>query len=377
MVSECLSPNTLMSNATAASSYMVRVDDSDELKDICIKYVPFWNKFGHGDLQVHKITSAMTNRVYKVQVIEPRKDSLGAHKVLLRLVYPDELVSFDLDHQNEVLELLSSYEFSPRLVAAFPGGRIEQWLDGYILCTGSLQNISLLTSIATILGNFHRIVSMVAKESWSRRPIVERTVERWLPHVKVAVQQRGLDVDVDKLYRAFDIYQKVIAKHAETSQSFSNKVVFCHNDLHLKNIVATYTGLHFIDFDYAGFNYAGYDVANFFAEMLFCHVDQPPSFKIDESLELSKDLKVLFASVYLSAATGSNVLPSDSETIDGFLKSVEIHTLGPMLFWSLWGILLAARPDADSDDFDYLAYSKVKFSLFEKVLEESGLGYAL
>ncbi|EKX72441.1 choline/ethanolamine kinase, putative [Theileria equi strain WA] len=376
MVSECLSPNTLMSNATAASSYMVKVDDSDELKDICIKYVPFWDKFGHGDIQVHKITSAMTNRVYRVQVLEPRKDSLGAHKVLLRLVYPDELVSFDMECQNEVLELLSSHEFSPRLVAAFPGGRIEQWLDGYILCTGSLQNISLLTSVAAILGKFHRTVSVVAKPSWSRKPMVDRIVERWLPHVKVAVQKCGMDVDVDKLYRAFDVYKKVIAKHSETSQSFSNKVVFCHNDLHIKNIVATYTGLRFIDFDYAGFNYAGYDVANFFADMPFCYVDQSPSFRVDESLELSRDLKVLFASVYLSAATGSNVLPSDSETIDEFLKSVEIHTLGPVLLWSLWGILLAARPDVDSD-FDYLSYSKVKFSLFGKVLEESGLGYAL
>ncbi|AFZ80815.1 choline/ethanolamine kinase, putative [Theileria equi strain WA] len=378
MASACSSPDiSLMTNATRTSSYMVRVDDSDDLKSLCTKYVPFWNTLDNDDIKVNRITIALTNRVYKVQITHPEDGTLRVQKVLLRIISADKTILFDLDHQNEVLELLSSYEFAPKLVAVFPGGRIEQWLDGFVLDTDSLQNLSIVTSIASLLGKFHRIVSMVAKPSWSRRPSIERTIEKWIPHARTIVKDNGLNIEVEEMCRAFDIYKKVIAKHAETSQSFSNKVMFCHNDLHIKNIIATYHGLRLIDFEYSGFNYVGYDIANFFAEITFCYdVDIPPYFRVDESLELSRDLKVLFASVYLSEVTSSNVMPSDSELVEEFLRSIEIHSLGPMLFWSFWGILMVTQPEANVC-FDYLAYSKIKFDVFKRILKRVTVEYTL
>ena len=54
------------------------------------------------------------------------------------------------------------------------------------------------------------------------------------------------------------------------------EVVFCHNDLLLKNIVyeEKTSSVSFIDYEYGAFNYLPYDIGNHFCEYEgMCHTD--------------------------------------------------------------------------------------------------------
>lgn len=48
--------------------------------------------------------------------------------------------------------------------------------------------------------------------------------------------------------------------------NLQSKVVFCHNDLLLANIIHTDGQVTFIDYEYAACNYQAYDIGNHFAE---------------------------------------------------------------------------------------------------------------
>ncbi len=51
-------------------------------------------------------------------------------------------------------------------------------------------------------------------------------------------------------------------------QALNDKIVYCHNDLLLANIIfyEKNNSVNFIDFEYAGPNYRAYDIANHFCE---------------------------------------------------------------------------------------------------------------
>nr|PVC54059.1 choline kinase [Theileria orientalis] len=152
--------------------------------------------------------------------------------------------------------------------------------------------------------------------------------------------------------------------------NYANRVLFCHNDLHLKNLIATYDGLTLIDFEYSSFNYVGADIGFFFVESNFDYDCQEyPFFKMDRSFELSYDLKVMFASVYLSESLRSNVLPDRTDIIDPFLNSIELFSMGTLLFWAYWGIIMLSLNDINSK-FDYKQYSQLKFELFAEKFAE-------
>ena len=71
-------------------------------------------------------------------------------------------------------------------------------------------------------------------------------------------------------------------------------MVFCHNDLLLKNIVYSKTNdqVSFIDFEYSDYNYQAFDIANHFTE--FCGVDE-----FDPSLYPSKEFQLKWIERYL------------------------------------------------------------------------------
>lgn len=67
---------------------------------------------------------------------------------------------------------------------------------------------------------------------------------------------------------ARDILAKELVWLEEILVQTNNKIVFCHNDLLLANILHDHAkhSIEFIDFEYAGPNYQAYDIANHFCE---------------------------------------------------------------------------------------------------------------
>eukprot|EP00375_Theileria_parva_P003384 XP_766066.1 choline kinase [Theileria parva strain Muguga] len=420
----------LVPNASRNTSYVQLVNNSADLKALCKKYVPFWSDLDDGEIEISLITIALTNKVYMVRVQDPDPASRRLDKVLLRVIGEDKRVLYNIEHQNEVFKLLSEYGFCPKMINQFPGGRIETWIEGFVLHSPNLFNLSVLTSVATLLAKLHKIITKVAPKEWDRTPSLLSKTEEWIPKCHEINRKLNLKIDIHEMDQLFNEYKlflnnylvqhnnsgnnnlevrncenseklrekKINAKVDRASQNkfsthnccyhtngtthtvntvntvnsnnsnntvdsnnsndtvdsvggvdeelcegvrYGMRVVFCHNDMHIKNFIATYDGLTLIDFDYSSFNYVGADIGYFFVESNFDYdVDEYPFFRIDRSLELSYELKTMFASVYLSESLGCNVLPSRKDIIDPFLESVELFSIGTLIFWAYWGILM-------------------------------------
>ena len=75
----------------------------------------------------------------------------------------------------------------------------------------------------------------------------------------------------------------------------NSPIVFCHNDLLLKNIIyhEPENLVSFIDFEYSDYNYQAFDIANHFCE--FCGVED-----FDPQLYPSKDFQIKWLKRYLT-----------------------------------------------------------------------------
>ena len=77
----------------------------------------------------------------------------------------------------------------------------------------------------------------------------------------------------DKFPDGIESLHSEVSFFEEKLSDDSCKVVFCHNDLLLANIIHYQGNVTFIDYEYAGCNYQGFDIGNHFAEFagLLCN----------------------------------------------------------------------------------------------------------
>lgn len=150
----------------------------------------------------------------------------------------------------------------------------------------------------------------------------------------------------------------------------SSPVVFCHNDLLLKNIVhfeSPVEGVAFIDFEYADYNYQAFDIANHFCE--FAGVDQ-----FDPSLYPDKEFQCTWLRHYLrrrrqllrdtnAVVSSRDAVPdadadADDAELDAEVEQMYVQvrkfTLAAHLFWGIWSLIQAEH---STINFDFLGYA--------------------
>ncbi len=135
-------------------------------------------------------------------------------------------------------------------------------------------------------------------------------------------------------------------------------VVFCHNDLLLKNIIydSDKKSVTFIDFEYADYNYQAFDIGNHFCE--FAGVDT-----YNPSLYPSKEFQMRWLRNYLEAGfalkgrsivTNSLKEPSIETDVQLLYNQVNRFSLAAHLYWGLWAVVQTAH---STINFDYLGYA--------------------
>lgn len=137
-------------------------------------------------------------------------------------------------------------------------------------------------------------------------------------------------------------------------------VVFCHNDLLLKNIIyheTPKTGVTFIDFEYADLNYQAFDIANHFCE--FAGVDV-----YDPSLYPSEEFQLQWLRNYLNHWRNyEQHKMSLDEHVLILLHQVKRFSLAAHLFWGIWALIQSRH---SSLNFDFLSYAVGRINQFLK-----------
>ena len=148
-------------------------------------------------------------------------------------------------------------------------------------------------------------------------------------------------------------------------------VVFCHNDLLVKNIVfnSENSCVTFIDFEYSDYNYQAFDIANHFCE--FAGVDT-----FDPTLYPDKEFQIRWLRNYLetwlalksrSPVATSIEKPYFDKEVESIYNQVNKFSMAPHLYWGLWAVV---QSEHSTINFDFLGYGIQRLREYYKRKEE-------
>lgn len=157
--------------------------------------------------------------------------------------------------------------------------------------------------------------------------------------------------------------------------SIGSPLVFCHNDLLLKNIVYNEKNadVRFIDFEYADINYQAFDIANHFCEFAGVTDFQPELYPSKEfQLEWLKNYLIEWdlltkyqdKSDCNGEATRENGCDSWFQLrVNNLYRQVNKFSLMSHLLWGIWAILQARH---SSIQFDYHGFARARLNEYFK-----------
>ncbi|XP_044461585.1 probable choline kinase 2 [Mangifera indica] len=296
-------------------------------------------------LQVIPLKGAMTNEVFQIKW--PTKTENVSRKVLLRLYGEGVEVFFDRKDEIRTFEFMSKHGQGPRLLARFPYGRVEDFINARTLSAADLRDPKISGLAAAKLKEFNELDMPGPKNVrlWDR-------LRNWLkaakglasPEEAKAFHLYAIDEEISELEKA--LYQK------------QQRLGFCHNDLQYGNIMfdEETQSITLIDYEYASYNPVAYDIANHFCEMAADYHTEKPHL-MDYSKYPGLEERQRFLHAYLSS-TGNQ--PNKWE-VEQLLQDVEKYTLASHLVWGLWGIISA---HVNKIDFDYIGYARQRLDRY-------------
>lgn len=177
-----------------------------------------------------------------------------------------------LTEKEEVLIMnkLSQRNLAPRVIDAFDGGRIESFVTGRLITFDEIKSQSINHAIAKKLAQIHSMQDMLQKQE----PLFN--VDTLFNFLDDFEKKRSVDAndlsESDRTIRskilAFDVRREA-EWIACLLQSVSSRIVFSHNDVHMKNIfvLQEQNDLLLMDYEYSGYNYRWADLANHLCEI--------------------------------------------------------------------------------------------------------------
>lgn len=155
-------------------------------------------------------------------------------------------------------------------------------------------------------------------------------------------------------------------------QNCGSPLVFCHNDLLLKNIVYNEekSSVCFIDFEYADINYQAFDIANHFCEFAGVTDFQPDLYPSEEfQLEWLRNYLTAWDHITCSSksAGDSNTNGCDKDLFEERVKKLQQQvskfSLASHLLWGIWALLQTRH---SSIDFDYRGFAMARLGEYYK-----------
>lgn len=242
-----------------------------------------------------------------------------------------------IDRKHEISNSirLSSLGLCPPIYSTFCNGFVYGYTEGTPLTPEMMRDEKNSLLIAKTLSTWHRIIPTNKEDSDKS---IFRSLRDWisiLEEKKISIPL-GVKEDIDSLEKVF------------LDSNGKKEMVFCHNDLLSGNLILSPTEdeVSFIDFEYGGLNYAEFDIANHFCE--WC------GFDFDPQLHPSLEEQDAFLKEYAGG---------DFDGSDSFKRGIMVMTLCSHLYWGIWALIQNANSDID---FNYVAYSTKRFSLYQE-----------
>jgi ethanolamine kinase len=244
----------------------------------------------------------------------------------------------DREREQQVIEQLSAWGLAAKLILAFPGGLLYEYVEGEVADVPAIRENYVL--IARHMRRFHQAAVKLRDPSLPGnspdKPLLLPTIHKWIGILK------------DRRRR--QLYTDALRQVAIPQDEFP--VAWCHNDLLCKNVILqSPSQVAFIDFEYAGYNFAAFDVANHLAEYA----------GLDKFEDIPDDAFIRsFLEAYLRNGDNDAISP---DTLCMMQKQVRFMLPLTHLFWAVWADV---QHECSTIDFDYVTYAKRRFAEFEQ-----------
>lgn len=242
----------------------------------------------------------MSNRLFIVELKGKKENEVTSdRKVVIRFygssfIPNDVLTCFKSNEMTEsrLVSKLSELNLCPKLLATFPGGRIEPFVQGNVVSIKELyEHVDLNLQIARKLALIHSLSTrkeLLEKIGIDQHRILftKDTLENYFSDfmkVESELNCIGLDDADAKIVEMFSNFDFETEKTflIEKFSKMQSRIVFAHNDFNHTNFLITKGDpnnneyedvdwekrLQILDFEYASFNYRWADIAIFFTGM--------------------------------------------------------------------------------------------------------------
>ncbi|KAL1923063.1 uncharacterized protein VTP21DRAFT_9439 [Calcarisporiella thermophila] len=353
----------------------------DDLRDKVVHFIhrldiPGWHDIVEQDVQLSRISGALTNCVFLVTAPSKRQ------KLLLRVYGVGVEQLFHREKELYWMRLLSQLNIGAQLLGIFGNGRFEQYLESTTLTRFDLRDPQTSRSIARKLYELHSIVNTFPPKNGSETvPEVWVNIDKWYELALSMVTEwykKNPDEKRRDMLRQFDLFSlrdEIDQLKCEIPKAAPSPIVFAHNDTQYGNILRLDSPPHelvIVDFEYAGYNFRGYDIGNHFCEwMADYHSEEPHILHLERYPNHEEQLNFLEAYLDAELVASSRKLDAAArqDALEKLADEANKWAVVSHLLWGLWGLVQAAQSEID---FDYFSYALQRLEIFRTMSRKYG-----
>ncbi|XP_064480770.1 ethanolamine kinase 1-like [Ornithodoros turicata] len=282
--------------------------------------------------------------------------------VLLRIYGRNTELIINRSAEVVSMQLLHEHNLAAPLHCAFRNGLCYGYNPGRVGDVDLVREPHVSKLIAQTLARMHSVALYC--EGPNIEPSLFPTMHKYLSLMPTEFADLKKNTRFLKcIPNKSELEQEVKLLEDHLSQ-LGSPVVFCHNDLLLKNFIyqEKEDKVIFIDFEYANNNFQALDIGNHFCE--FCGVDG-----FDSSLYPGREFQLKWLWHYLEewyTLTGKGPTVTD---LDVELLYVQINkfSLASCMFWCLWALIQAAH---STIKFDFLQFAVERLTMYNEKKQE-------
>lgn len=298
------------------------------------------------DMEIVALSGGMTNEIFRCSWKKGLEDE-KPRNVLVRIYGAESAnVFFDREYEIRAFQSISRLGHGPRLLASFPNGRIEEFLNARTLSAPDLKNPEISDKIAAKLWEFHHL-----EIPGSREPKLWVRLRSWLSKaLEVCHDNEIAEFQLDCMEEEIDNLEMMLMD--------DQRIGFCHNDLQYANVMFNDDdkSVTLIDYDCSSYDYVAFDIANHFCEMAGnYHSNQPHVLDYNKYPDLEE--RVRFIKEYLNTS-GQTIKDKEVEQI---LEYIEKYTLVCHIHWSLWSLISG---HLNNIEFNFVDYARQRFQQY-------------
>lgn len=222
-----------------------------------------WQELGPEDILIKTIASGFINRNY---MIESKRNG---QKLLLKLyggngVADEEEITLPIEQEILVCDTWSRIGGGPKLLAVFPGGRIEEFIESHTITPTEYQDERILKQLAHAVATFHSMKLPFRKPAFDFHHLLTRMHQDFVQNERERILKNPIwlekKMDISEVVNHDYASDLKWLKHA--LEPDHHRMVYTHGDLHGHNILIRSNNGQpvLIDLQESGFSWRGRDL---------------------------------------------------------------------------------------------------------------------